>query len=60
MLPRAEPPSETSAATRPLLVWTSIATTLELPAADDRDSATVSCGGTVIPVSFPACTGRHR
>src|SRR5271170_2960696 len=43
--------SETSAATRPMLVRTSIATTLASPASDDRASVTVSCGGTVIPVS---------
>src|SRR5271169_2998947 len=48
--------SETSAATRPMLVRTSIATTLASPARDDRASVTVWCGGTVIPVSPPAWT----
>src|SRR5271170_3900341 len=46
--------SETSAATRPMLVRTSIATTLASPASDDRASVTVSCGGTVIPLPAPA------
>ena len=48
--------SETSAATRPMLVRTSIATTLAFPARDDRASVTVWCGGTVIPVSPSAWT----
>src|SRR5215469_8192249 len=48
--------SETAAATRPMLARTSIATTLEPAAGEDRDSVTVSCGGTVIPASPPAWT----
>src|SRR5260370_15101947 len=48
--------SETSAATRPMLVRTSIATTLAFPARDDRATVTVWCGGTVIPVSPSAWT----
>src|SRR5580692_7714714 len=48
--------SETSAATRPMLVRTSIATTLAFPARDDRASVIVWCGGTVIPVSPSAWT----
>src|SRR6266567_5626549 len=51
--PAAEP-SETSAATRPMLVCTSMATTADAWATEDRDSVTVWCGGTVIPVSLPA------
>ena len=47
-------PSETSAATRPMLVCTSMATTLEPLPIEERDSVTVWCGGTVIPVSLPA------
>src|SRR5438067_9827536 len=39
-------PSETSATTRPMLVWTSMATTLDPLATEDRDSVTVWCGGT--------------
>src|SRR5271169_3605744 len=49
-----EEPSETSAATRPMLVCTSMATTLEPLPIEERDSVTVWCGGTVIPVSLPA------
>src|ERR1700744_2218098 len=45
-------PSETSAATRPILVWTSIATTLDPLAIEARDWATVWSGGTVIPLAL--------
>ena len=37
-----------------MLVCTSMATTLDPLATEDRDSVTVWCGGTVIPVSLPA------
>src|ERR1700752_4144890 len=56
LLPAAEL-SQTSAATRPMLVRTSIATTGELAPRAERDSVTVSNGGTVIPVSPSAWTG---
>src|SRR6266513_5430716 len=46
--------AETLAATRPMLVCTSMASTLDPRATEDRDSVTVWCGGTVIPVSLPA------
>src|SRR6266576_6292082 len=48
--------AETSAATRPMLVCTSMASTPDPRATDDRDSVTVWCGGTVIPLSLPAAT----
>src|SRR5690242_5012201 len=48
----AEEPSDTSATTRPMLVCTSMATTLDPLATEDRDSVTVWCGGTVMPVSL--------
>ena len=48
--------AETSAATRPMLVCTSMASTLDPWATEDRDSVTVWCGGTVIPLSSPAWT----
>src|ERR1700722_9284319 len=47
--PPCEEVSETSAATRPMLVRTSIATTLAPLATDDSAWVTVWCGGTVIP-----------
>ena len=53
-VPLEEELSDTSAATRPMLVCTSIATTLDPLAAEESDSVTVWCGGTVIPVSLPA------
>src|SRR5919204_3153897 len=46
-------PAETAAATRPMLVCTSTASTLDPCAAADRDWVTVWCGGTLIPLSFP-------
>ena len=48
--------AETSAATRPMLVCTSMASTLDPWADDERDSVTVWCGGTVIPLLLPAWT----
>src|SRR6266566_2455622 len=48
--------AETSAATRPMLVCTSMATTPDPRATEDRDSVTVWCGGTVIPLLLPAWT----
>src|SRR4029077_16337620 len=51
----ADGPSETSAPTRPMLVCPSMATTADARAIGDRDSVTVWCGGTVIPVSLFAC-----
>src|SRR5205823_3648481 len=48
--------AETSAATRPMLVCTSMATTLDPRATEDSDSVTVWCGGTVTPLSVPAWT----
>src|SRR6516164_4835035 len=45
--------AETAAATRPMLVCTSIASTLDPRATGERDSVTVWCGGTVIPSSPP-------
>ena len=48
--------AETSAATRPMLVCTSMASTLDPWASEERDSVTVWCGGTVIPLSPPAWT----
>ncbi len=50
----ADGPSETSAATRPMLVCTSMAITADAWATAERDSVTVWCGGTVIPASLPA------
>src|SRR5580692_646554 len=51
-----EGPSSTSAATRPTVVRTCIATTVEPAATDERASVTIWCGGTMIPVSSPART----
>src|SRR4029077_15833180 len=48
--------AETAAATRPMLVCTSMASTLDPRATEDRDSVTVWCGGTVIPLLLPAST----
>ena len=48
--PPCEALSDTSAATRPAVVLTLIATTLAPPASDDSDWTTSWCGGTVIPV----------
>src|SRR2546421_4652430 len=48
--------ADTSAATRPMLVCTSMASTPDPRATEDRDSVTVWCGGTVIPLSLPAAT----
>src|SRR3984885_2182718 len=55
-VPPCDELSETSAATRPTLVRTSIAATVAPAASDDSDSVTVWCGGTVIPVSPSAWT----
>src|ERR1700733_11184587 len=55
-VPPCDELSETSAATRPMLVRTSIATTVAPAARDDSASVTVWCGGTVIPVLPPAWT----
>src|SRR6516164_11413284 len=48
--------AETPAATRPMLVCTSMASTLDPWATGERDSVAVWCGGTVIPLSPPAWT----
>src|SRR3984893_5501505 len=55
-VPPCDELSETSAATRPMLVRTSIATTVAPAAGDDSASVTVWCGGTMIPVLPPAWT----
>ena len=51
MVPRDS--AETAAATRPMLVCTSMASTLDPCATAESDWVTVWCGGTVIPLSLP-------